>query len=160
MDRWNPSSWKTRTRLSCISIHGFSLCCLAISSHGIGLVIHYIDVIMTTVVSQITSLMVVYSIVYSDADQRKHQSSASLAIVRGIHRTGTGEFPAQMASNAENVSFWWRHHVRIITDSAPTLLMNWGRCDGIVAILKTMFSNAFLLKETFTWSMLLKFLGF
>ena len=24
---------------------------------------------------------------------------------------GTGEFPAQMASNAENVSIWWRHHV-------------------------------------------------
>ena len=25
--------------------------------------------------------------------------------------TGTGEFPAQIASNAENVSIWWRHHV-------------------------------------------------
>ena len=25
--------------------------------------------------------------------------------------TGTGEFPAQMASNAESVSIWWRHHV-------------------------------------------------
>ena len=47
---------------------------------------HYIDVIMTTIASQITSLMVVYSIVYSCADQRKHQSSASLAFVRGIHR--------------------------------------------------------------------------
>ena len=23
----------------------------------------------------------------------------------------TGEFPAQLASNAENVSIWWRHHV-------------------------------------------------
>ena len=41
---------------------------------------------MTTVASQITSLTVVYSTVYSDADQRKHQSSASLAFVRGIHR--------------------------------------------------------------------------
>ena len=40
---------------------------------------------MTTMVSQITSLTVVYSTVYSDADQRKHQSSASLAFVRGIH---------------------------------------------------------------------------
>ena len=44
------------------------------------------DVIMTTIASQITSLTVVYSIVYSDADQRKHQSSASLAFVWGIHR--------------------------------------------------------------------------
>ena len=47
---------------------------------------HYSDVIMTTMVSQFTSLTVVYSIVYSDADQRKHQSSASLAFVWGIHR--------------------------------------------------------------------------
>ena len=50
------------------------------------IVAHYIDVIMTKVASQITSLTVVYSIVSSDADQRKHQSSASLAIARGIHR--------------------------------------------------------------------------
>ena len=41
---------------------------------------------MTTMASQITSLTVVYSTVYSDSDQRKYQSSASLAFVRGIHR--------------------------------------------------------------------------
>ena len=41
---------------------------------------------MTSIASQITSLTVVYSTVYSDADQRKHQSSASLAFVGGIHR--------------------------------------------------------------------------
>ena len=29
----------------------------------------------------------------------------------------TGEFPAQMASNAENVSIWWRHHDVIIKGS-------------------------------------------
>ena len=43
--------------------------------------LHYNDVIMITMASQITSLAVVYSIVYSDADQRKHQSSVSLAFV-------------------------------------------------------------------------------
>ena len=48
--------------------------------------LHYIDIIMTTMASQITSLTVVYSTVYSDADQRKHQSSTSLAFVWGIHR--------------------------------------------------------------------------
>ena len=37
--------------------------------------------------SQITKLTIVYSSVYSGADQRKHQSSASLAFVRGIHRS-------------------------------------------------------------------------
>ena len=47
---------------------------------------HYSDIIMGAIVFQITSLTIVYSTVYSDADQRKHQSSASLAFVRGIHR--------------------------------------------------------------------------
>ena len=69
--------------------------------------------------SQFTSLAIVHSTVYSDADQGKHQSSASLAFANGIHRgpvnsphklrvtglcawnsPGTREFPAQMASNA------------------------------------------------------------
>ena len=48
---------------------------------------------MTTVASQITSPTIVYSIVYSGADQRKHQSSAPLAFC------------------AENVFIWWCHHV-------------------------------------------------
>ena len=54
--------------------------------------IHYDDVIMTMLASQITSLTVVYSIVYSGVNQRKHQSSASLAFVREIHR-GPVNFP-------------------------------------------------------------------
>ena len=41
---------------------------------------------MGTIASQITSLTIVYLPVYSDADQRKHQSSTSLAFVRGIHK--------------------------------------------------------------------------
>ena len=47
---------------------------------------HYDDVTMSLMASQITSLTIVYSTVYSGADQRKHQSSASLALVWGIHR--------------------------------------------------------------------------
>ena len=50
------------------------------------IVTHYCDVIMGSVPSQFTSLTIVYSTVYSDADQRKHQSSASLAFVLRIHR--------------------------------------------------------------------------
>ena len=49
-------------------------------------VTHYTDVIMDTIASQITRLTIIYSTVYSDADQRKYQSSASLAFVRGIQR--------------------------------------------------------------------------
>ena len=36
---------------------------------------------MTTMASQITSLTIVYSIVYSGADKKKHQSFASLAFM-------------------------------------------------------------------------------
>ena len=47
---------------------------------------HYGDVIMGAMASQITNLTIVYSAAYSGAGQRKHQSSASLAFVREIHR--------------------------------------------------------------------------
>ena len=47
---------------------------------------HYSDVIMGAIASQITILTIIYLILFSGADQRKHQSSASLAFVRGIHR--------------------------------------------------------------------------
>ena len=47
---------------------------------------HYSDVIMGAMACKIPSLTIVYSIVYSGADQRKYQCSTSLAFVRGIHR--------------------------------------------------------------------------
>ena len=47
---------------------------------------HYSDVMMGAMASQITSVSIVFSTVYSGGDQRKHQSSASLAVVWGIHR--------------------------------------------------------------------------
>ena len=59
---------------------------------------------MGTIASQITSLTIVYWTVYSDADQRKHQSSASLAFVWGIHR-GPVDSPHKWPSNAEMFPF-------------------------------------------------------
>ena len=47
--------------------------------------IHYCEVIMGVMASQITSIMIVYSTIHLSADQRKHQTSASLAFERGIH---------------------------------------------------------------------------
>ena len=47
---------------------------------------HYNDVMMGATASQITSLTKFYSTVYLSADQRKHQSSTSLAFVREIHQ--------------------------------------------------------------------------
>ena len=46
----------------------------------------YHDVIMGVMASQVTNFTVVYSTVYSGADQRKYHCSASFAFVRGIHR--------------------------------------------------------------------------
>ena len=60
---------------------------------------------------QITGASIVCSAVCSGADQRKHQSSASLAFVRGIHRWPEN-FPHTGASNTENVSIWWRSYVQ------------------------------------------------
>ena len=76
---------------------------------------HYSDGIMGAVASQITSLTIVYSTVHAGADQRKHQSSASLAFVHGIHRWPVNS-PAQMASNTENISIWWCCHVAKLQD--------------------------------------------
>ena len=76
--------------------------------------LHYNDVIMSAMASQITGLTIVYPSVYSGADQRKYQSSASLAFVRGIHRRPVNSpHKGPVLSNAENVSIWWRHHVCI-----------------------------------------------
>ena len=71
-------------------------------------VVHYGDV-MSTITSQITSLTIFCSTVFSSTNQRKYQSSASLAFVRGIHRSPVN-FSHRRDSNAENDSIWWRHH--------------------------------------------------
>ena len=60
-----------------LAVHGW---------YGILQIIHYSDVIMSMMTSQITSFTIVYSIVYLSVYQRKHRSSASLAFVQGIHR--------------------------------------------------------------------------
>ena len=59
--------------------------CLTISCYIVER--YYNGVIMDMMASQITSPTITYSTVYSGADQRKHQSSASLAFVRGIHQS-------------------------------------------------------------------------
>ena len=53
---------------------------------NIWILLSNVDVIMAAIASQITSLTIVYSTVFAGADQRKHQSSVSLAFVWGIHR--------------------------------------------------------------------------
>ena len=78
---------------------------------------------MSTMASQITGVSIVYSPVFSCADQRKHQSSAPLVFVREL----TGEFPTQGASNRKKcfhlmtsscfstISFAWIHYIDPVT---------------------------------------------
>ena len=70
---------------------------------------HYSDIIMGAITSQITSITNVYSTDYSDAGQRKHQSSASLAFVWAIHRFPVNS-PHKWSVTREIVSIWWRDH--------------------------------------------------
>ena len=77
----NTRTWSCRNKQQC-----------PLGGNCLAKCIHYDDVIMIMLASQITSLTVVYSIVYSGVNQRKHQSSASLAFVREIHR-GPVNFP-------------------------------------------------------------------
>ena len=70
---------------------------------------HYDDVIMSAMASQIANLANVYSTVYS----RRRSKKTSKLCVTGLCEGNlpvTGEFPSQRASDAENVSIWWRHH--------------------------------------------------
>ena len=74
------------TSLKCSS--SFSILCLTILFtlvSSISFEPHYNDVIMLTMASQITSHKIFYSTAYLGTDKRKHQSSASLAFVQGIH---------------------------------------------------------------------------
>ena len=66
---------------------------------------------MNAMASQITSLTIVHSSVYSKKTSKLRVTGLCVG-----NSPMTGEFPAQMASNASNVSIWWRHHyVDLIT---------------------------------------------
>ena len=64
---------------------------------------------MGSMASQITSLAIVYSAVNSGGRSKKTSKLRVTGLCAG-NSPGTGEFPAQMASYAKNVSIWWRHH--------------------------------------------------
>ena len=90
---------------------------------------------MTAMPSQITSFAIVYSIVYWGADQWKHQSSASLAFMRGIHQWPVNSphkwsvtrkmFPFDDVIMLKPFACWWT-----IIDTAKvksTVFAHWGR---------------------------------
>ena len=67
---------------------------------------HYNDIIMSTMASQISSLTIVYSTIYSRCRSKK----TSILYVTGLcegNSPVTSEFSTQRASNVENVFIWW-----------------------------------------------------
>ena len=79
---------------------------------------HYSDVIMGAIASQITSLTVVYPTVYSNADIRKHQSSASLAFVLGIHINLTMRSVYVTGELRKEISPWTGIHSKCMMTSS------------------------------------------
>ena len=80
--------------------------------------VHYSDVIMGVMASQITGASSVCSVVCSGADQRKHQSPVSLAFVREIHRWTVDSPHKGRLTKTVNVSILWHHHVRVFEGGA------------------------------------------
>ena len=59
---------------------------------------------------------------------RRRSKKTSNLRVTGLcagNSPGTGEFPAQMASDAENVSIWWRHHANPMSDDFRITTIPW-----------------------------------
>ena len=120
----------------------------------------YSDVIMSAMAVQITSLTIVYSTFNAGADQRKDQSSTSLAFVRGIHRwlvnsSHKGSVTRKMFPFDDVILSSSSTHTCVIR---PRWLTHWGK-DEIDAIVHTPCSNAFpwmkmyLLWLKFHWSL-------
>ena len=83
---------------------------------------------MSVMASQITSLTIVYSTVHSGVDQRNIKDPCHWPFEGNL--PVTGEFPAQRANSAENVSIWWRHHVlqrRLASLHRWTMIAFWHR---------------------------------
>ena len=59
--------------------------------------------------------------------RRRSKKTSKLRVTGlcGENSPGTGESPAQMASNVENVSIWWRHHVGIVYQAYIIFQTNW-----------------------------------
>ena len=94
---------------------------------------HYSHVIMSAMASQITAVTIVYSIVCWGAD--KKTSKLRVAGLCEGNSPVTSKFSSQRASNAENVSIWWRHH------EIDLLLMEWTGMYPITFLTSCFFLN-------------------
>ena len=128
---------------------------------------------MGAIASQITSITIVYSTVYSDTDQRKHQSSASLAFVRGIHRGPVNSphkwpvtrkifpfddvimksllWPVCDTAQLEPICCWWTSHSRVVMTLATAVGAKRFLWDFITNCIITSFITNFSTAYKFSW---------
>ena len=118
------------------------------------LYMHYNDVIMSAMVSQITSLTVVYSDVYPGTDQRKHQSSASLAFVRRpVNSPHKGPvtrkifpFDDVIMASPNTVCAWsLKIKIFIIQKLVSKHIRKWAQSGILLSVILDDFENTFLL---------------
>ena len=88
--------------------------------HTVNSSTHYNDIIMSTMAFQITGVSIVYSTICSGTDQRKYQSSASLAFVRGIHRWPVNS-PSQYKDNLSRYGYSHYNDEKVVR---PSFLYN------------------------------------
>ena len=102
---------------------------------------------MSLMASQITSASIVYSTVCSGRDQGKTSKFRVTGFCEG-NLPVIGEFRAQKASNAENVTIWWRHHA---TTAKQTTADNAHSC-GIYCWAGMWGEQAYVINAMFMWS--------
>ena len=73
---------------------------------------HNNDVLMSAMSSQITGDSIIIHAFAQPQFEENIKASRHWALCAG-NSLVTSEFPAQRASNAENISIWWRHHVKL-----------------------------------------------
>ena len=98
---------------------------------------HYSDIIMSAMASQITSIIIVYSTVYSFMHRSKKTSKLRVTGLCERNSPLSSEFPAQSASTAENVSIWWRYHAMIMPQESKgrAIKMEWKKIQEKVSFL-------------------------
>ena len=106
---------------------------------------HYDEVTMGAIASQITSLTIVYSTVYSGVDQSKHQSSASLAFVYAPHKWPVTRkmFPFDDVIMWLGIVAWIRATIKLISQHKPS---------GVIMHYSDVIMGAMAYQITSVWS--------
>ena len=112
---------------------------------------HYNDVTMSATASQITDFSIVCSTVGSGADQPRKTSKFRVTGLCAGKSPVTGKFPTKKASNAENVSIWWRHHVVNIYGSTLAQAMAWCRAIPSLTAPSHYLNQCWLIAKCVLW---------